>query len=139
MRDANLIFHDGTNFTSTVTPTSLTRTGGSAVLDVGKSGVRGLWVSISLAVAIVGSGGTILCNLQYAPDVAFGTAANIRWGFQFPSLNNIAFPALVPWRMSVLAQSNLRYWRILMTTGGTVTTETLYSCIDSGPERDDVA
>jgi len=37
--DSNLTFHDGTAITATVTPTSTTRTSGSAALDVGTGGL----------------------------------------------------------------------------------------------------
>jgi len=66
MRDANLIFHDGTNFTATVTPASTTRSGGSAVLDMGKSGEEGVWVQIANTAVMTGSGSpTVDAKGQY--------------------------------------------------------------------------
>ena len=137
MRDANLIFHDGTNFTATTTPVSTTRSGGSAVLDVGKSGLRGLPVSVCLAVAIVGASGTIAAKVQYSDSATF--ASGVEDGPSFPTLNNVAFPVLVPWRQTIICQSKRRYWRVLLTAGGTCTTETLYVQITSGVQRDDLA
>ena len=134
-RDALLSFHDGTNFTATVTPVSTTRAGGSAVLDVGKSGNKGLWVRTTLAVAIVGASGTITVKIQYSDSATF--ASGIEDGPAFPILNNAG--TVVPNRRALLCQSKRRYWRALLTTGGTVTTETLYVDVVSGPERDDVS
>lgn len=44
MFDANLMFHDGTAITATVTPTSTTRSSGSAVLDIKETGANGIAV-----------------------------------------------------------------------------------------------
>lgn len=136
MRDANLIFHDGTNFTATVTPTSTTRSGGSAVLDVGKSGIDGLWVELCLPAIVVGSGSpTIDCKMQYSDSATF--ASGIEDGPAWPQL----VPATpINYRQSLKCQSKRRYWRILMTKGGTtLTSETILTHIVSGPNRDDVA
>lgn len=139
MRDTNLVFHDGTNFTATVTPNSTTRSGGSAVLDVGKSGEKGLWVQLSLAAVLVGSGSpTIDCKVQYSDSATF--ASGVEDGPAFPQLtdNTTNFP--VGYRRELLCQSKRRYWRILMTKGGTtLTSETIYTHIVSGPNRDSVA
>lgn len=135
MRDTNLIFHDGTNFTATVTPVSTTRSGGSAVLDMGKSGVKGFWVQAILAVAIVGAAGTIDAKVQYSDSATF--ASGIEDGPAFPQLNNTS--TTVPYRRSLLCQTKRRYARVLLTKGGTLTTETLYVHVVSGPQRDDNA
>jgi hypothetical protein len=135
MRDTNLVFHDGTNFTATVTPVSTTRSGGSAVLDMGKSGVKGFWVQAILAVAIVGASGTIDVKIQYSDSATF--ASGIEDGPSFPQLNNTS--TVVPYRRSLLCQTKRRYVRALLTKGGTLTTETLYVHVVSGPARDDNA
>jgi len=136
MRDTNLNFHDGTNFTATVTPTSTTRSGGSAVLDVGKSGVKGLWVELVLTAAIVGSGSpTIDVKIQYSDSATF--ASGIEDGPAFPQLTG---STAAGYRRSLLCQSKRRYWRALLTKGGTtLTSETLYVDIVTGPQRDDNA
>jgi len=136
MRDTNLIFHDGTNFTATVTPVSTTRSGGSAVLDVGKSGINGLWVQISLYVIIVGSGSpTIDVKIQYSDSATF--ASGIEDGPAFPQL---AATTPAGFRRTLLCQSKRRYWRALLTKGGTtLTSEDLRVHVVSGPDRDDTA
>jgi hypothetical protein len=135
MRDSNLIFHDGTNFTATVTPVSTTRSGGSAVLDVGKS-EEGLWVEACLTAAIVGSGSpTIDAKVQFSDSPTF--ASGIEDGPAFPQLTDAT---VVGFRRSLRCQSKRRYWRVLLTKGGTtLTSETLLVHISSGPQRDDVA
>lgn len=136
MRDANLIFHDGTNFTATVTPASTTRSGGSAVLDVGKSGEKGIWVQVALTAAIVGSGApTIDAKVQYSDSATF--ASGIEDGPKFTQLTE---STAAGFRQSLLCHSKKRYWRLLLTKGGTtLTSETLLGHIVSGPNRDDVA
>jgi hypothetical protein len=136
MRDANLIFHDGTNFTATVTPVSTTRSGGSAVLDMGKSGEKGVWVEAALLAAIVGSGSpTVDAKVQYSDSPTF--ASGVEDGPAFPQLttSNVA-----GWRRALLCQSKRRYWRVLLTKGGTTLTSiTLHLHVTSGPNRDDNA
>lgn len=136
MRDANLIFHDGTNFTATVTPASTTRSGGSAVLDIGKSGYDGLWVQLALSAAVVGSGSpTIDAKVQYSDSATF--ASGVEDGPAFPQLTE---STAVGYRRNLLCQSKRRYWRVLLTKGGTtLTSETVYIHVVSGPNRDDVA
>lgn len=136
MRDANMIFHDGTNFTATVTPASTTRSGGSAVLDVGKSGVNGLDIELCLIAAIVGSGSpTIDCKIQFSDSSTF--ASGVEDGPAWPQLTE---STAVGYRRTLTAVSKRRYWRILMTKGGTtLTTVQIKTHIVSGPQRDDNA
>lgn len=136
MRDNNLIFHDGTNFTATVTPVSTTRSGGSAVLDVGKSGEAGLWVEAALIAAIVGAGApTVDAKVQYSDSATF--ASGVEDGPAFPQLTE---SVAAGYRRALLCQSKRRYWRVLLTKGGTtLTTIGLQVAIVSGPNRDDLA
>lgn len=136
MRDTNLNFHDGTNFTATVTPVSTTRSGGSAVLDIGKSGAKGLWVELALTAVVVGSGSpTIDAKVQYSDSATF--ASGIEDGPAFPQLTDAT---AVAFRRALLCQSKRRYWRVLLTKGGTtLTSETVYISVVSGPNRDDLA
>lgn len=136
MRDNNLIFHDGTNFTATVTPNSTTRSGGSAVLDVGKSGINGLNVELCLTVAIVGSGSpTIDAKVQYSDSATF--ASGVEDGPAWPQLTG---STVAGYRRTLLCQSKRRYWRVLLTKGGTtLTSETLLAHVVSGGQRDDYA
>jgi hypothetical protein len=136
MRDANLIFHDGTNFTATVTPASTTRSGGSAVLDMGKSGEKGIWVEAALLAAIVGSGSpTVDAKVQYSDSATF--ASGVEDGPAFPQFTE---SVAAGYRRAILCQSKRRYWRVLLTKGGTTLTSiTLHVHVVSGPNRDDNA
>lgn len=136
MRDANQIFHDGTNFTASVTPTSTTRSGGSAVIDMGKSGLNGIWIQAALAAAVVGSGSpTIDAKVQYSDSATF--ASGVEDGPAWPQFTT---STAAGYRRSLLCQSKRRYWRVLLTKGGTtLTSETLYIHTVSGPARDDSA
>lgn len=134
-RDSLLSFHDGTNFTGTVTPVSTTRSGGSAVLDVGKSGYKGLWVQASLTAIVVGSGSpTVDAKIQYSDSATF--ASGVEDGPAFPQYTT----ATAVGRRALKCQSKRRYWRCLLTKGGTTLTSiTLYVDVVSGPNRDDNA
>jgi hypothetical protein len=136
MRDTNMIFHDGTNFTATVTPVSTTRSGGSAVIDVGKSGINGLWVQAALTAAIVGSGSpTVDVKIQYSDSATF--ASGVEDGPSFPQLTG---SNAAGYRRALLCQSKRRYWRALLTKGGTTLTSIgLQVHAVSGPDRDDNA
>ena len=136
MRDTNLIFHDGTNFTGTVTPASTTRSGGSAVLEVGKSGVNGLHVELCLTALVVGAGApTIDAKVQYSDSATF--ASGVEDGPAWPQLTT---SIAAGYRRTLLCQSKRRYWRVLLTKGGTtLTSETLLAHVVSGGQRDDYA
>lgn len=130
MRDTNLIFHDGTNFTATVTPNSTTRSGGSAVLDVGKSGEHGIPVQLVLPSVIIGSGSpTIDAKMQYSDSATF--ASGVEDGPAFPQIDTNT-PA--GYQRTLLCQSKRRYWRLLLTKGGTTLTTSggLQAHISSG-------
>lgn len=53
--DANNMFHDGTAITADITPTSVTRTGGSAVLDLKQTGAVGLAAVLVVGADITGT------------------------------------------------------------------------------------
>lgn len=134
MRDDNLIFHDGTTFTSTVTPASTTRTNGSAVLDVGKSGAAGLWVQLANIAAVTGTSPTVDAKVQYSDSATF--ASGVEDGPSFPQITDATAAG---YRRSILCQSKRRYWRVLLTEGGTTTATNMQISIVSGPDRDDNA
>ena len=135
MRDTNLLFHDGTNFTATVTPTSTTRSGGSAVLDVGKSGVNGLWAQLALTAVIVGSGSpTVTVKFQFSDSATFAS------GVEDGPAEVLTESNAAGYRREYLLQSKRRYWRALLTKGGTtLTTIGLHVHLVSGPNIDSVA
>ena len=131
MRDTLGSFHDGTTITGTITPTSLTRASGSAVLDVGKSPADGLWVQVTLTAAVTGASGSITPKVQYCDSAAFGS--NVEDG---PTFNALTTALANVGRQALLCQSKRRYWRVLLTGSGTLTTNTLYADIVSGPQRE---
>lgn len=134
MRDTNFIFHDGTTFTSTITPNSTTRSGGSAVLDVGKSGANGLWVTLSNKALMTGTTPTVDAKVQYSNSATF--ASGVETGPSFPQITGTT---VAGYRRSLLCQSPLRYWRAVLTCGGTVTATSMEVYIATGPQRDDVS
>ncbi len=134
MRDALLSFHDGTSFTGTITPASTTRASGSAVLDVGKSGTEGLWVQLSLVTKPTGTSPTIDAKIQYSDSATF--ASGVEDGPAFPQVTGSSVNGTT---RALLCQSKRRYWRCLLTVGGTLTAVTLYVDAVSGPQRSDAA
>lgn len=136
MRDANLIFHDGTNFTATVTPASTTRSGGSAVLNMGKSGEEGIWVELANTAVMTGSGSpTVDAKIQYSDSPTF--ASGIEDGPAFPQITP---STAAGFRRAIKCQSKRLYWRALLTKGGTtLTTCAIQIYPVSGPNRDDVS
>ena len=135
MRDANLIFHDGTNFTSTITPNSTTRSGGSAVLDVGKTGIEGVWVQAALTASMTGTSATIDVKIQASSSATFASDVEDLGAFQQMTQAG----TLAPFRVEKQVVTKRRYMRCVITVGGTLSTETLLLHIVSGPNRDSVA
>ena len=67
--DANLVFHDGTTITATVTPTSLTRTNGSIVLNIKKSPAKGLAAVMVLSADLAEAADTMQVSIQECATV----------------------------------------------------------------------
>lgn len=134
MRDANLIFHDGTNFTATVTPDSAARSGGSAVLDIGKTGEDGLAVQLALAAVLVGTSPTIDAKIQASDSATFESGVEDLGAW--PQLTS---STPLNYRRTLKVWTKRRYMRIVMTVDGTLTTETIYTHVVSGLNRDDQA
>ena len=130
MRDTNLIFHDGTTFTATITPTSTTRSGGSAVLDLGKTAENGVWIQLCNIAAITGSGSpTVDAKIQFSDSATF--ASGIEDGPAFPQITT---STAAGYTRELLAQSKRRYARVLLTKGGTtLSTTSMQIHVVSGP------
>lgn len=71
--DANTVLHDGTTITADLSPTSTTRTNGSAVIDLGKSAVQKvLWALMFLDEDVAESGDTIDVTIEQSDSEASG-------------------------------------------------------------------
>ena len=70
--DANLVLHDGTTITGDITPTSTTRSSGSAVIDLQKSASKGLSVVMTLNADLAESGDTLQVYLEESNSVDSG-------------------------------------------------------------------
>jgi hypothetical protein len=135
MRDANATFHDGTNFTATITPISTTRSGGSAVIDIGKSGEEGVWIELANTAVMTGTVPTVDAKVQYSDSATF--ASGVEDGPAWPQLTVSTAAA---YRRGLMCQSKRRYWRVLLTKGGTTLTTCAIQIYQvSGPNRDDTA
>ena len=67
--DANLVLHDGTAITATITPTSLTRTSGSIVLNIKKSPAKGLAAVMIVAADLAEANDTMQVSIQECATV----------------------------------------------------------------------
>ena len=80
--DANLVFHDGTTITADISPTSVTRSGGSVSLDLKKTGAKGSSVVLAMGADLAESGDTILFTVEESATVD-GTYVEVA---RFPTL-----------------------------------------------------
>jgi len=127
MRDTNLIFNSNA---------SVSTGSASAILDIGKWAVKGVWVEILQDDSGVVGGAPqtaaqLTATMQYSDSATFAGQASI--GPQLVTAQNTA-----GFRMSRLCQSKRRYARISYTTTGTSPCFTgIYAHITSGANRDD--
>ena len=70
--DENLTLHDGTTITADISPTSLIRTNGSAVIDLGKTKVSGLYVSLFTGEDMAEGSDTMQVTIEESAAVASG-------------------------------------------------------------------
>jgi|SRR3990167_1389101 len=70
--DANLVLHDGTTITADISPTSTTRSSGSAVLDVKESPAKGISVVLIMGADLAESGDTLLVTIEESTAEASG-------------------------------------------------------------------
>jgi hypothetical protein len=70
--DADLVLHDGTTITADITPTSATRTSGSAVIDLKKAPVEGLAVVMTLDTELAESSDTLQVYVEESNTVGSG-------------------------------------------------------------------
>lgn len=126
MRDANLIFNDGSTSTVGTGGGACTTSGQSPVVDLGKSGVNGFWAEL-VVKTITGTTGTLDAKVQYC-DTTNGTFID---GPDFSQVTTSTG------RQSRLCQTDFRYARMSYTAGGTSPNFRVYAHVASGPQRDD--
>jgi len=80
--DSELVMHDGTTITADIAPTSLTRTGGSAVIDLRETPAKGLACVLVMGADLAEASDTILVTIEECATVG-GTYAEVA---RFPLL-----------------------------------------------------
>ncbi len=102
--DANLVLHDGTTITADISPTSLTRTNGSAVIDLGETTIKGLFALMYLDEDLAESGDTMVISIEESSDLS--TWVELA---RFPEITDAATADAIYERSIV---SKLRYIRV---------------------------
>ena len=102
--DANLVLHDGTNITGDITPTSTTRSSGSAVLNIKQTAAKGVaWVLV-MQNDLAEASDTILVTIEESAT-ANGTYVEVA---RFPLLTK---GTGMPGTYSLNFQTNLAHVR----------------------------
>ena len=70
MLDTNNVLHDGTEITADISPTSTTRTSGSAVLDLRKSPAKGLYAVVHQAENFDAPADSAIVSIEQSADLA---------------------------------------------------------------------
>lgn len=70
--DANLVLHDGTTITADITPTSTTRSGGSAVVDLGKTPADGLYAVLIMGADLGAASDTLQVTIEHSASAGSG-------------------------------------------------------------------
>ena len=70
--DANLVLHDGTTITADSSPTSTTRSGGSAVLDIRKTAATGLYAVLFVGADLAETSDTMQITIEHSAAVGSG-------------------------------------------------------------------
>lgn len=105
------IFHDGTAVTADLAPTSLTRTGGSAVLDLKQSPATGWAVVLIIPAEPTGTSPTLQVTIEDSNSVGTGYRERAR----FPALSGAAQRGTYIIRFD----TDRRYVRANIDIGGT--------------------
>lgn len=123
MRDTNLVFSENV---------TLTATGNSSIVDVGKSPVEGFWVQLAVTGTVSGTSPTLVAKVQYSDASDF--SSGVEDGPAWPTVNATGY------RRALLCQTKRRYARVNYTVGGTSPSfGGVYAHVASGPNRDDNA
>ncbi len=80
MFDEDLILHDGTAITATITPTSKTRANGSAVLDIGETAAKGIDVVLIVQNDLAEASDTLQVDIQESDTEGSGYVEIARFG-----------------------------------------------------------
>ena len=84
--DENLVLHDGTTITADISPVSLTRTSGSAVIDLRKTPVKGLYAMMFLDEDLAEADDTLDITIEESDTLASGWVEIAR----FPQVTSAA-------------------------------------------------
>ena len=68
--DENLVLHDGTTITADISPTSTTRTSGSAVIDLKKTGNGALYAFMFLDEDLAEGGDELVISIEESFDLS---------------------------------------------------------------------
>lgn len=80
MFDSNLVLHDGTAITATITPTSTTRSSGSAVLDIKETAAKGMDLVLIVQNDLAEASDTLQVDLQESDTEGSGYVEIARFG-----------------------------------------------------------
>jgi hypothetical protein len=78
--DSQLMLHDGTAITATVTPTSTTRASGSAVLDIGETAAKGIAAVLIVQNDLGAASDTLQVDIQESDTEGSGYVEIARFG-----------------------------------------------------------
>lgn len=84
--DENLVLHDGTTITADISPTSITRTSGSAALDLRQTGKKGLVAHLLAGTGLAEADDTLQVTLEESDALGSGWVEIAR----FPELTMAA-------------------------------------------------
>lgn len=84
--DENLVLHDGTTITADISPTSITRTSGSAVIDLKGTTVRGLYALMFLDEDLAEADDLLDITIEESDSVGSGFVEIAR----FPQITSAA-------------------------------------------------
>lgn len=124
MRDNTLKFNDN------VTISASTK---SAIVDLGKTGAKGVWVEIVHVGVIGGTASQITAQIQYSDSATMAGEAN-EFGPDLVRKNSTT-----GFNRAVLCQTRRRYAQIVYTVTGTTPSFTGIYAHVGGPQRDDPA
>jgi hypothetical protein len=70
--DNNLVLHDGTTITADITPTSTTRSSGSAVINLKKTPATGLYAVLIMGADLGASSDTLQVTIEHSASAGSG-------------------------------------------------------------------
>lgn len=129
--DADLVLHDGTTITATITPVSTTRASGSAVIDLRKTAAKGMSAVLIMGADLAETSDTLQVSIQESASEATGYREVAR----FPLLTK---GTGMPGTYVIRFATNWQYVRALITavdsdSGSDFTVATCYVLLSPYP------